>query len=150
MKCEIASIHHLAQGAFERLGTIAPVGCIDFFQFANQIDHFFPGIRATGGSTKVGATTKRPTFVNQTTLRLGMQQRAGSSDGSRERFASARLDRRPRGKSFTAGKMRRFPCETKLAALRPPDAIALDGNASQPGINRPRGGRGSATLDFGK
>lgn len=141
-----ASLNSSGDNVFERGGesarAVSAESGIDGFEASDEIDDISPGVRAAGGTAKVGAASERPVLVDHAAGGAGIQQWTGSVGGLAHGSASG-------GAEGLGGKKGLPLCQERdLAGLS--EAAATGAQAAVPGeiaramvfVDGPNGGEG--------
>jgi len=133
---------------FERVGNgreqfarpIALKSHVEFFETADEIEHFLAEIRTAGSFTEMGTAPKGAVGVDETAARFAIKHGANAIVFVRE-FSSAGRAVGFRGEQgFSFGQMWSKSGELKLTAFRTSDAVSLYRSLRKVRVNRPNRG----------
>ncbi len=118
-------------------GATAGESVIESFKAVDQVDDFPPGIRAAGGGTKVRAAAEGASVVNQALAGRGMEKRTGPVGALWKALATGSAQGAGSDEGFTFGQKGCPAGQAKMAALRAPGALPLNGPVSQFAVDFP-------------
>jgi hypothetical protein len=121
----------LRQGCWEGFRAVAAEGLVEVFQAVDEVDDFLSRVGPAGGGAEVGAAAKWAAVVDQAASGFLLQEGAYTVGSGGEAPIAGAPPGFGGGERFAFGQERGAAGQFELAALRPADAVALDGAAAQ-------------------